>query len=177
MELSQWIHIVISIYIWLCFIHSSIKRKLTCFHLFSVVNSVSVNIGILFASLILIHVGLYLEVEWLAHIVLLCLAFLFHALFSIETEQPTFFWVVPKDFNFSISSLVLVIFSVLFVFYNFLPGWAQWFIPVIPTTEKVGIRGTMIWDQPRQKVSETPILINKLGIMVHIYYPSYGGRL
>jgi hypothetical protein len=48
-------------------------------------------------------------------------------------------------------------------------------MPVISVTQEVEIERITVQDQPGQKVRETPISINKLGVMVHICGPSYLG--
>jgi hypothetical protein len=42
----------------------------------------------------------------------------------------------------------------------------RWLIPVIPVTQEVEIEKTNVQGQSRQKVSETPISINKLGMVI-----------
>jgi hypothetical protein len=53
-------------------------------------------------------------------------------------------------------------------------GWAQWLTYIIPDIQEV--KTGRIWNrgQPRQKVSETPIRIHKLGMELHCYNPTGG---
>jgi hypothetical protein len=45
---------------------------------------------------------------------------------------------------------------------------------IIPAAQETEIRRIMVWEQPKQKVIETPILISKPGVAVYACNPSYG---
>jgi hypothetical protein len=55
--------------------------------------------------------------------------------------------------------------------------WACRLTPVIPTTQEVRIRRIEICDQPKEKVNENLISINKSDVLVHICSPSYKGDM
>jgi hypothetical protein len=48
-------------------------------------------------------------------------------------------------------------------------------MPIIPVTEEMEVGKIAVGDQPMQKVSETPISTNKLGMIVHACGPIYMG--
>jgi hypothetical protein len=51
------------------------------------------------------------------------------------------------------------------------------YTPAIPATQDVEIRRIKVVGQPRQKVSQTPILTNNPGMVVCVYNPSYLGGI
>jgi hypothetical protein len=58
-----------------------------------------------------------------------------------------------------------------------LEDWTWWFMLLMPAIQEVEIGKTAVQGQPKQKVSETSISINKPGMVVSTYDPSYvGGR-
>jgi hypothetical protein len=57
-------------------------------------------------------------------------------------------------------------------------NWAQHGgTPIIPATWEAKIGRIKLSEQSRQKVSETPISTNKLGIFAGVYNPSYRGGI
>jgi hypothetical protein len=47
-------------------------------------------------------------------------------------------------------------------------GWVWWHKPVIPITWEADIGGIAVTDQPRPKVSVTPISTNNPGMVTHL---------
>jgi len=65
-------YLIVCIY-QILFIHSFVNEHLDCLYLLTIVNSAAMNVDT--ESLIEILLGLYLEMELLGHMVILCLTF------------------------------------------------------------------------------------------------------
>jgi hypothetical protein len=56
-------------------------------------------------------------------------------------------------------------------------GQAQWLTRAFSVTREVEIQSITIQGQPKQKVSETPISINKPGMVAYACHPSWKGGI
>ena len=102
------------------FAHSSVDGCLYCFYVFHVMNNASVNTGVhkFLSCMFLFLLHIYLRVEFLGHIIIVCLTFWGTAKLFYKAVAP-FFIPTGNAWGFSAS---LPIFVIIFFYYSQFSG-------------------------------------------------------
>ena len=85
---AEWYHIACVYHI--LFIYSSINGHLDSFHPCAIVNNTALNMGLqLFVPVLLLLLGVFPELKFLDHMVMLCLMFLAIAILFFTVSAPS----------------------------------------------------------------------------------------
>ena len=136
------------------FFHSSISEHVDCFHLLTVMNTASINMGVKKISSKSCFQFFWIHTQKWYHMAVLFLIFWgSFILFSIAVIHFTIPLTVHKCTNFYASSLILVIFF--FYFCSYHPMAQRWYLNIV--LEKCNSK--LLWDTISHQ-SERPSLIS-----------------